>query len=247
MYNTSAISEAEKLYTEIYSYQSTRRFMIDSLRRVICSGLPNAQNIIANENKEWAKKLINNAIFKDMPDEMVLASFTKQTQSCIQSANAMVEAISLIFDISIFESTVYDLCRVTALVRPFDWESHICNKQITLKDICNFTYGDLYNKKLNDYLLKLERKPLLEKLDILISKCHPPVNWILSGVGKYDRKRVEHIDQLRNEIVHGNMLSKEWTGIGDLDLYYLQFLELELMELVKDHYGVKVNPMLLVQ
>lgn len=233
-----SVARAEELYTRLFSGQMTRSFMVDSLRRVVSAGLPHAESVIATENEEWAKGLIQKGIFSDEHPP----PFVEQTASCVQSAGAVVEAASLVFSISGLETTVYDLCRVAALLGPSEWLARLDNKQVTLKDVRTSTPDELLDKGLADYLSKLERKSLLEKLDVLLAACHPPAGWMLAGVAPYDREMVRQLDELRNEIVHGNQLRKDWATIGDIDLHYIRFLEIGLMQLITDRFGVKVNP-----
>ena len=242
MTDQGRIARAEELYTRTYSGQLTRSFMVDSLRRVVRTSLPHAEGVIAAENEDWARGLIEKGMFSDQPPESIVASFAEQTASCIQSAGAVVEAASLVFSISGLETTVYDLCRVSVLVRPSDWLGRLDNKQVTLRDIRTSTPEELLEKGLQDYVGKLERKSLLEKLDALLSVCHPPPGWMLAGVAKYDRETVRQLDDLRNEIVHGSLLQKDWAAIGVVDLYYIRFLEIGLMHLITERFGIKVNP-----
>lgn len=133
--------------------------------------------------------------------------------------DAVLESASLVVIHAILDGAVMDLCRISALCAPDEWESELSNKQIALSDFRNATYQQLRDRKLSEYLLSLDRQSLLNKIDRLLAKCQPAA--APDCPYRYDKHRMLQLDQLRHEIVHGDGLMA-MKPVSASDLEYLR-------------------------
>ena len=87
----------------------------------------------------------------------------------------------------------------------------------------------------------MERRSLLEKIDKLFQICQPPSQYSPIKNHSYDREKIEILDGLRHEIVHGNGLESILPSC-DEDIKYMVDTANFLMALVHEKYKVKINP-----
>ena len=140
--------------------------------------------------------------------EKFAAEITRRT---IADAQASIDAASIVFTHSVVDATALDYCRVTALVAPRDWESSVDQRQVKLTDFRGKDYDQVLRQKLDEFFEQLERESLLKKTDLLFAKCQPPKDWAPIGHYQFDRERLQKLDEVRHEIVHGSALGKEIT------------------------------------
>ena len=109
----------------------------------------------------------------------------------------VVDAASLVFMHSAVDGAAYDLCLLSAFMRPSDWDPFIEKRQVLLSEVKEHGYDEMAKRRRDKYLADFERSSLLDKVDRLFQLCQPP-----SPTG-FDRDRLEEIDRSRHDVVHG--------------------------------------------
>jgi hypothetical protein len=89
-----------------------------------------------------------------------------------------------------------------------DWEPELSNKQIALSLVRERPIEEILRLKLEDFLETLEMKSLKDKIDRLHARCRPERDWSPMRGYAFDLARIEHLDLLRQNIVHGNALGQ---------------------------------------
>jgi len=162
--------------------------------------------------------------------------------NAVSGFEASVDAASLVFAHSVIDQAAYDCCKVTALVAPGDWEDNVSKKQVCLCEVKEKpSYDELRSDALRKFFERFAYESLLTKLDRLHSKCRPEPGFAKSDNYAYDRSRIQELDSLRHDIVHG--LAKERKlPKGDDDIDYLWNTSMYLVALVNHRYDVKLDP-----
>lgn len=153
------MTEAERLFNEIFARWINRVGFLHSFRRTSTEGLRGAQKAIETENARFVDNLTNNpeydkifldknSFFEMIPPEKLIQELTGTT---VQLAQRGVDAASIVFAHSIVDAAAFDYCRVTALVAPGDWESIIDQRQIKLSDLRGTSYDQILRKKLDEF------------------------------------------------------------------------------------------------
>jgi hypothetical protein len=156
-----------------------------------------------------------------------------------------VDHATIVFMHSALDAAISDLCRVTSLAAPEDWESFVADRKVTLGDVKGSAYADLLSAKVEEEVERLEGLSLLKRTDRLFAICDPSPGRGLVGDFRFDRGRLKMIDDFRHEVVHGSR--EEVPDIGDV-LEVLNFMRdsgLHLFAMVNRSYGVKLNPLAL--
>lgn len=157
-----------------------------------------------------------------------------------------VDAASLVFAHSIVDSAVLDFLRVTVAQNHMDWFRFIEQKKIPLSSLMTDSFDDIAKGKVLEYLDTLDRESLLMKVDRLFSVCRPGPDFKPMDDYTFDMGRLEKLDRLRHEIVHG---SGPVTRLehGDDDIWFLQKTCFYFFALVNMRYDTRLDPSLLVQ
>jgi hypothetical protein len=164
----------------------------------------------------------------------------RMTHTAIKSAQNSVNAASLVFAHTVLDAWLLDLCRVTAMKAPQDWESSVKDRKFSLSSIRDARYQQLLEEALARFFEQLERDSLLMKIDLLFQSCRPEPDWLAERY-RYDGERVRNLDDLRHKIVHGDALRGAIPDLGS-ELFYLQQTGMYLMGIVSLSYGVQLDP-----
>jgi hypothetical protein len=121
------------------------------------------------------------------------------TREQLENARTVSKAALIVFTQALMDGHVYRCIRAIATVAP------TYRLQVLIR-----MRRDL---PLREELFRIERDPLLVKMDCLIELCKPPKDW---GTGLWDREDLQQAIRLRNKIVHE---AKLLDGIeeGDFD------------------------------
>jgi hypothetical protein len=170
---------------------------------------------------------------------LVASSADPAVQQQQQSFSVAVDAASLVFAHSILDDAAFQYCRVTAIVSPSSWEPFVLEKQVKLRETRDSNYESLLKQKVEGYLGKLERESLVTKSQKLFEICKPKPDFKPIREFSYDSNRLERLDQLRHDIVHG---AGPVTGLpnGDDDVLFMKQCGLYLMSLVKESFDVQI-------
>lgn len=247
--NNPRKDDAEKRIAKAFSQAVFRFGSITSFRDVAQLGLPHA---LAQKEDHYAQFIRNLAIdpehskiFTDLdklnkegePDKFA-ELMTHNVRLGFQSA---VDSASLVFAHSIIDSIAFDCCYVSARLRPEDWMPQIGRRTIELFAVAKHTLDEIMHEKLEKYLKQLERESLLKKIDFIHEKC-PRSN--ASGRVEnysYDRERLEALDNLRHDVVHGEMVIPPLPNL-DIDLEYIQKTCLYICFMILIRYNLKMDP-----
>jgi len=155
-----------------------------------------------------------------------------------ETAESAIEAGCIVFAHGILDSCVYGYLTVTSLAAPSLWEPFVDKKKVDLSEVKNQTYEQLRESKIKDLVEKAERESLLYKLDLL-HKIVPPKRKI-SGSYKYERDRIEKLDDIRNKIVHNNNWNFHLLDFNTEYMYW-NFLNFYLLSLIIDNTNLKLS------
>lgn len=153
---------------------------------------------------------------------------------------AAVEAASLVFAQSILDSAAMDYLRVTSLHNPNDWAEFVDQKQIPLSAVKGRAYDDVLKEKVSQYLETFDRQSLLVKIDKLFQICKPEKGFAPMDDYIFDRARLEQLDSLRHEIIHGSGPVND-IKVTNNDIWFLQKTAFYLMSLVNMRYDTRID------
>lgn len=245
-----SVEDAERLFTSVFFNLTAQWGEASEFRRIAGLGEPRALTQLHRENLDFAERMITDPELRQMftaPEEMVamLGGLTgvqealsdRQTQSFRRS----VDSGAMVFMHAALDAAVSDLCRVTSLVAPEDWEQFIGGRKVALSEVKAQGYAQLFAAKLSAALEALERESLLKRADRLFALCRPEVSLIAVKGFEYDRDRLKLLDDYRHAVLHR---TRKIPDIGDIGAALSDLLNsgLHLFGMVNRRYEVKVNP-----
>jgi hypothetical protein len=240
--------DPQDLFARIYVRSMKGRLAIDSFRRVAELGRPHAEEALAEEARRIALEAFARqsggssredikAILEKMSPQQLVTFIHGKT---LVRAQACLDAASIIFAHSMVDSAAWDCCRVAAWLAPVDWLPRVENRKLPLSEIKGRGFDELLTLKLSEFISDLERDSLMKKVDLLFAFCRPPEKWSPVEDYTFDRDRLEKLDNLRHELVHGERLGKSIPSCAK-DIDYLARTPFLLMELVSFRYGLKLD------
>ena len=240
--------DPKELFARIYVRSMKGRLVIHSFRRVAELGHPHAEQALAEEAKSIALEVfarqsggsscedVKAILEKRSPQQLVTSVHGK----ILVRAEACLDAASLVFAHSMLDGAALDCCKVAALLAPIDWLPWVENRKLPLSEIRGRCFDELLSLKLNELIADLERASLLKKVDQLFALCCPPKNWCPIEDYTFDRDRLERVDHLRHEIIHGERLGRSIPSC-EKEIDYLARTPFLLMELVTFRYGLELD------
>src|SRR6266487_4571443 len=202
--------EATELFSRIFITLPTRWSDIYGFRQVAALGLPHAAKILASDHLRSARHFIldpaNEEVFLDKAkfiessggSEVMGAAMTRKQ---LATFKASVDSASLVFMHSALDGAALDLCRVTALLAPEDWEPFLAAQKVALSDVKAVGYGAIFDKRLAEYLNAFERESLSTKADRLFQLCQPPRGFSPVAGYQFDRDKLIAVDRARHDLV----------------------------------------------
>jgi hypothetical protein len=149
-----------------------------------------------------------------------MVSWAQMTGMSLKSAQAAVDAASLVFAHSIVDAAAVGFLRIAAMASPGDWEPFVDKRKWSVVEVREFGYKRLYRDILMKELKHIERNTSLpEKGQRLRQLCRPQPDWEVPL--NYDEEEIERIDRLRHEIIHGSALGSPIPEIK-ADLKFLE-------------------------
>ena len=244
------MKEATELFSRIFITLPTRWSDICGFRQVAELGLPRAANILASHHLQSARQFIldpaNDDVFLDKakfiessggPEVMGAA----MTQKQIATFRASVDSASLVFMHSALDGAVSDLCRVTAMLAPKDWEPFLAAQKVALSDVKEVGYSALFEKRLAEYLNAFERESLPIKAGRLFELCQPPRGFSPVAGYQFDRDRLIALDRVRHDLVHDQTTTALPNDV-EAAIEFLLNAGMFLLGLVNHKYQVRVDP-----
>lgn len=242
---------AEKLFSETHGRTLRAWTTVSIFRQVVEAGFTAATKKKAKEaeflydlvisDPEYMKLVTDVEGFrKAMPKEKFVELGVNQSA---ETATNLLDAATILFGHSMVDGAAFDYCRVTALHAPNDWEPELSNKQVSLSSIRERPINEILRAKLNDLLGDLKMKSLKDKIDRLHARCRPEAGWSPMHGYVFDLDRIERLDLLRQDIVHGDALGRPIAdAVGEFE--YMNRSCWYFMGLVNMRYGLKLDPYL---
>ena len=149
-------------------------------------------------------------------------------------------AASLVFAHSVFEDCVYELLKITVLVGRDDWLPFVERKQIVLADLQKNSRDEIFSREIDDCFNKMERQPVLKKLDALFAVIGDRIigNHRPMPTYKYNRERISQIDEDRHRVAHQDSLDYNPPTLNG-DVQYLLTTSIFLSSLLIDKYDIR--------
>ena len=238
---------AEKLFSETHGRTLRAWSTVSIFRQVVQAGFATAT---AAKTKEAAlmydlmisdhMKLVTDveAFRKTVPKEKFVELGVAKSA---KAATNLLNAATVLFGHSMVDGAAFDYCRVTALHAPNDWEPELSNKQVALSSLRGRPIEEIVRLKLEDLLEDLEMKSLKEKIHRLHARCQPEKGWSPMRGYVFDMARIERLDLLRQNIVHGSALGQVIEDAED-EFDYMNRTCWYFMGLVNMKYGLRLDP-----
>jgi hypothetical protein len=155
-----------------------------------------------------------------------------------------IDAASLVFAHSVVDSSLLDFLRVTVAHNHLDWSAFVDDKQIAVSAVQGKTYDDIVKDKVREYVESLDRQSLLMKIDRMFQVCRPPAGFEPMNDYKFDRGRLEKLDKLRHDIVHGPGPVTPLENSDD-EIWYLHKTTFYFFAMVNERYDTRIDPKLM--
>jgi hypothetical protein len=240
--------DPNELFARIYVRSMKGQLLIDSFRQVAELGRPHAEKVLGEKAKSIALEVSARQSGGSSPDDVKAILEQMSPQQLVTSilgktlvrSQAALDAASIVFAHSLADSAAYDCCRVVASLAPTDWLPRVENRTLPLSEIKGRSFDELLNHKLNEFISDLERDSLLKKVDLLFALCRPPKKWAPIKDFTFDRDRLESLDRLRHEIVHGESVGRSIPSC-EKEIEFLVRTPFFLMDLVTLRYGLELD------
>src|SRR5262249_55051095 len=179
-------------------------------------------------------------IFKDPPqelmqDEKFVEIAKDMTQRSMGTTTSLVSAASLVFAHAVFDATLFDFCRVTALQSWRDWLHVVKDRQLSVEKIDATTKLRLLLEAVDKRVQQLERESVIKKAEMLHQVTNLGANVPSIRDYAYSSDKLESIDRARHEAVHRLQFEH---GVQEIDAttYYLLQTIFYFMALVNRRY-----------
>jgi hypothetical protein len=221
-----------------------------SFRQVAALGIEHAQDAIVRQNTAVARAILESKDFEkfflDKEGFLAYVGGIEQmgrelSTTQVLSFSSVVDAASLVFAHAAVDSAVTDLCEITMIVAPADWERWLTEKRVVLTEVREKSFEELRAAALAAQLDALGRDPLLKRVDRVFALCQPDGTKSLIRGFTFDLERLTDIDRLRHAVVHGKEKRAPIPNVAD-KIEYLFQCGLYLFAMVNDRYDVKVDP-----
>jgi hypothetical protein len=218
------------------------------LRRTMLAGSSAATEQLRQQHIDHAKKFG----FAE-PGNPAFERWMEQTAaSVVWSAQRSVDAASLVFAHSIIDDVAKECCVIAFQVDPKASDNQIAKREVnlTLANLQTANLEDIIGEHRNKHHNRLLNKSLLHRVDELYRRCKPVPELSLHGANyRYDRRRLEKLDEARHQIIHEPSLYLrgivDWTPetiVSELD--YLNETSLFLLWMIAQKYSL-IAPWLL--
>lgn len=243
--------EAESIFTRVFLNLTQNYANTTTFRKLSSIGKTAIMSTLRTENNDFAFSMFNSPnyenFFIDRTSALDYFGGLKEFESTltlqqINSFDMTVDAASIVFMHSALDAAVTDLCQVIALISPNDWFQYIKVKKVSLEEVHDISYEEIYLSKLEDYLQKIERESLMKRIDYLFALCKPPAKFSINQEFVFDKNELEKIDSTRHDIVHGTGISSSIDDVKN-KIDFLLDTGLHLWGMVNERYDVRINQM----
>ena len=240
---------AEKLFNETHGRTLRAWRIISIFRQTVHKGIDAAAQATLHEtgslydqlltSSQYEKLIIDREGFRKAVSKAQFVELA--VKGSLETAINSLNAATILFAHSMVDGAAIDYCRVTVLHAPEDWEPDVLNKQVPLSVIRTASFEEIRKTKIDQALEELEMESLREKIDRLHARCKPPSGWSPMTGYAFDSKRIERLDRLRQDIVHGEALGQAIPN-ADEEFDYIFRTCMYFMGLVNLRYGLRLDP-----
>lgn len=243
--------QAERLYSKLFLNLLQSDADVRTIRRVAELGQPAAAATLSVDNYRFALSIQSDpaydAYFIDRKRAVEFlggpkAMGTTTTMTQLGQFAKAIDAASLIFVHSAVDAALSDLCRVTLLFAPAEWEQFVGNQRTSISDLRSQGVEELVRAKLEAHVEALERESLPKRADRLFAVCKPAAGFDPIGNYLFDRARLVAIDDERHRVTHGSRTTQALVDC-EQKLEFLIKTGLFFAAMVNERFGVKINPM----
>lgn len=243
------MAEANRRFGEVFLLLTQRSVDTNSLRRLTTIGLPHAEAHLFRQFRTFVEDLAAGPEFDTyfLDREMALRYFgglngmaEQMSSNQLDRYQWIVDSAALVFAHSAVDAAATELCWITALAEPDDWEQYVLGKEVSLSEVKTASFSALFHQKLSSYLEYFERESLLKRFDRLFALCRPPEEFEGISGFRFDRDRLHRLDRLRHDVVHHNVEQADFDDI-EQDLDFIFKSGLHVWGMVHHRYGVQMD------
>lgn len=164
------------------------------------------------------------------------------TQAAFESVTALVDSASLVFAHSVFDATLSDYCHVCALRDPLRFVDLLGDRKVSLIDSQRESrYGILW-RAVESYLAQIERESIIKKSNVLHQLTKPDKSFFATGPidFTYSVPRLETIDELRHQAVHGLNFTRQIPDLGEHVVYLLRAI-FYFVRILHFRFGLQID------
>jgi hypothetical protein len=242
-------SSSVRRFSILFEVLVQRRTDMTTFRRLSELGMPYAQVQLGRANRRQIEEMITSGEMDDFftNREEALAFFggpdsmaEKMTVRQVAGYQSSVDAASIVFAHSAVDAAVSELCWISALADPTDWEPWINAKKVSLADIQTQEYAILRSQILQTYLEGFERESLITRSNRLFAICRPAESLEIVKGFRFNSSRLSEIDNLRHDIVHGLRWKKPADDTAS-DIEFLFNSASHLWGMLHYKYGLQID------
>lgn len=162
------------------------------------------------------------------------------TDGAVGTFEESLDSAAIVFAHSILDAAVQDCLWISAFSAPHEWIEYVGERRIRLSELSTRSHAEHLKIAISVELDRLERKSLLKKVDRLFQLCKPKKQVYLTNGFRFDRDRLEKLDELRHTIVHNPGWSRNLSKVDD-DLEFLRRSGLHLVVMISETYPAGLN------
>jgi hypothetical protein len=242
------VGDAMRLFSQTFVRVFELLGMISAMPQTIAKTMPFGQAALEMENTETVLAILADRklseIFKD-PAAMAGGQYREFarniTEKSMTSAKNLASTAALVFAHGVFDATLFDYCRVSALWAPNDWTGLVGNRKISITEVEHTTKYRLFIDSIDNYLKGLERESILKKADVLHQVIKPQGFPMTVRDYQYEREKLESIDEARHQVVHQLRFRDGFPSVTHT-IDYLRKTAVYFMGLIHRRYGLKLDP-----
>lgn len=250
------VAEATSLFTKTFVHSIIKFSNLSSFWRNARLGISERFGKLFDQYLEFNQDMFGNPEnVKFFTDESAREELLKlhggmmgftglMTSNSTQTFSTLVDSSCIVFAHSIMDGAALNYCKIISLIDPESWTKYVSKKKVELESLSGKSYQQILREKILEYLDKLDREPLLAKTDKLFAICQPPSKYDPLKGFKFNRSRLEKIDQVRHEIVHGLGPMPLLSNVND-EITFLLYSSNYLMCLLNRRYSLKLVPELM--
>lgn len=239
------MNNSDRLLIEVWNRLTHDWGRITTFHQMGLLGEDAARAAIHRSNTYFVEEQLLNGKYQHLlkdPDSFVESETAQQmpkamTQTAVDTFRRTLNEAALVFAHSLLDAAIYDCLKICAISAPSSWANFVAKRKIHLSDAQDKSYSELLNLAINADLERLERESLLSKSDRIFQVCKPTKSEYLTNGFRFDRQRLEGIDDTRHKIVHASDADWSIDNIHE-DLAFMQSSGLHIFSMVGECFNL---------